>query len=347
MSIPQFSVVTAHDVHNAIFANIHEVLDVVRQAYIAHHQGATVNPPSSFLRFAERPKDRIIALPAHVRQTTGPAMTGIKWIASFPGNIENGIPRASAVIVLNDPANGYPLACLEGSIISAARTAASAALAASAIAGDNRTVKSIGVIGCGVIASYIIDFLLATGWSAAELHVHDLSRAHAQNFVSALATTRLGKPQIQATADEVLSSSDLVVFATTSGVPYLHNVAALAHNPLILHISLRDLAPELILTAHNVVDDVDHCLTAGTSAHLAEQLSGNRDFVRFTLPALLTGSAPPDRLRPIVFSPFGMGILDIALAQWTLDKATANGQLTCIPDFFQGVGRSGAQPAAA
>ena len=40
---------------------------------------------------------------------------------------------------------------------------------------------------------------------------------------------------------------------------------------LVLHVSLRDLAPEILLTATNIVDDVEHCQKASTSTHLAEQ----------------------------------------------------------------------------
>jgi hypothetical protein len=39
------------------------------------------------------------------------------------------------------------------------------------------------------------------------------------------------------------------------------------HNPLVLHVSLRDLAQEIVLASTNIVDDIEHCLKANTSPH--------------------------------------------------------------------------------
>ena len=61
------------------------------------------------------------------------------------------------------------------------------------------------------------------------------------------------------------------------------------HHPVVLHVSLRDLAPEILLTATNIVDDVEHCQKANTSTHLAEQNTGSRDFLDGTLNDVIAG----------------------------------------------------------
>src|SRR5690348_16322367 len=80
------------------------VLAAVEHAYLAHDRGETVNPPSHFLRFPDMPANRIIALAAYLDGEV--RMPGIKWISSFPGNHELGLPRASAVLLLNDERTG-------------------------------------------------------------------------------------------------------------------------------------------------------------------------------------------------------------------------------------------------
>src|SRR3989449_8341279 len=124
----ELSIINGKTLFDLIRAHRAECIDVVRNAYLAHADGQCVNPDSYFLQFPDKPDCRIIALPAFLGDGFGVA--GLKWIASYPGNVQRGFPRASAVLVLNSYETGYPFASLESSIISSARTPASAALAA-------------------------------------------------------------------------------------------------------------------------------------------------------------------------------------------------------------------------
>ena len=128
VTVPPFAVISGAQVQHALQGREREIVDLVEATYRVHGAGDSVNPPSYFLRFPDRPTARIIALPASIGGQV--RVDGLKWISSFPDNVAAGIPRASAVLILNDHDTGYPFACLESSIISATRTAASAAAAA-------------------------------------------------------------------------------------------------------------------------------------------------------------------------------------------------------------------------
>lgn len=337
---PSFSVISGAQVVDVLHGREKEVTALVEKAYRLHGQGRTVNPDSYFLRFPERPSSRIIALPASVGGDVD--VHGIKWISSFPENVEAGIPRASAVVVLNDTATGYPLACLESSVISASRTAASAALAAVTLA-DRRGVapRRVGFVGVGLIARYLHTYLVAGGLDFEEVGVFDLSRDHAEGFEGYLSRAGAASVTIHDSAESLITGSDLIVLATVAGEPHILDPALFSHNPLVLHVSLRDLSPEIILSSYNIVDDVDHCLKANTSPHLAEQLTGNRDFVDGTLYDLLEGRTTPPADRPVVFSPFGLGVLDLAVAKFVHDEVSAAGNLLTVPDFFHEMKRYG------
>ncbi|MEY9875824.1 2,3-diaminopropionate biosynthesis protein SbnB [Streptacidiphilus sp. MAP12-33] len=339
---PSFAVVPGTQVERVLRGRHREVVRLIEETYRLHGAGDTVNPPSYFLRFPDRPSSRIIALPASVR---GPAPTdGIKWISSFPENVAQGLPRASAVLILNDPATGYPLACLESSIISAVRTAASAALAADRLSAGRGRPRRIGFIGLGLIARYIHEYLAGTGWEFEEIGLYDLSTEHAAGFADHLhrsGAADSAKVEIKATPEALIRDSDLVVFATVAGVPHVTEPRWFDHNPLVLHVSLRDLAPEVVLSGLNVVDDVEHCLKADTSVHLAEQRTGSRQFVDGTLYDVLTGRLEIPAGVPVFFSPFGLGVLDLAVGRHVLDTLRGTGDLAVVDGFFHELRRYG------
>src|SRR4051794_15369429 len=310
-TVPPFSVIPGAQVQSALQGREKQIMELVESTYRLHGAGDSVNPPSYFLRFPDRPTARIIALPASIGGDA--QVDGIKWISSFPDNVQHGIPRASAVLILNDRDTGYPFACLESSVISATRTAASAASAADWLSRGRQRPARIGFFGVGLIARYIHTFLVGTGWSFDEVGVFDLSADSTAGFRGYLEQSRTtGRITVHDTAEDLVRSSDLVVFATVAGQPHVSDVSWFDHDPVVLHVSLRDLAPEVLLASTNVVDDVEHCLKADTSPHLVEQRTGNRDFLAGTLAEVMAGRVAVPADRPVVFSPFGLGVLDLA-----------------------------------
>ncbi|MCW2677651.1 MAG: ornithine cyclodeaminase/mu-crystallin [Modestobacter sp.] len=338
--VPPFAVISGALVQAALVGHEREIVDLVETVYRLHGAGDSVNPPSYFLHFSDRPTARIIALPASIG---GPIrVDGLKWISSFPTNVAAGIPRASAVLILNDHDTGYPFACLEASIISASRTAASAALAADRLSRGRPRPTRIGFFGVGLIARYIHTYLAGTGWTFDQIGVYDTVADSAAGFRGYLEETGTTAPiTVHDTAEDLIRASDLIVFATIAGTPHIHERSWFDHNPLVLHVSLRDLDPDILLTAANIVDDVDHCLKADTSPHLAEKRTGNRDFLTGTLEDVLAGRVTPPTDQPVVFSPFGLGVLDLALGKYVYDQTAATGQLHTVDDFFTDLRRYG------
>jgi ornithine cyclodeaminase len=325
----EFDLVTGPVVHEVLAGNRPAVLDLVRQTYLDHEAGKTVNPDSYFLRFPDKPDARIIALPSFLDSDV--PLAGIKWISSFPSNTENSIPRASALLILNDYETGYPIACLEAAQISAARTAASAAVAADALRPGGYHGTRVAVIGAGIIARNVCEYLKEAGCTPDAYVVHDLHAESGHALVGHL-NDELGEKASFTTHVDTALEADTVVFTTTASTPYVHT--PLRPGQLALNLSLRDLAPEVILAASNVFDDVEHCMKANTSPHLAEQATGGREFVAGTLAGVLNSEVPVPDNQPVIFSPFGLGVLDLALGAYVHQQARAMGKALAVPDFF-------------
>lgn len=332
------------EVDDLLAGREHEVIDAVGRAYLAHSRGESSLPHSTFLRFPDDDLNRIIALPAYLGDGFGVA--GMKWVASFPGNVQKGMARASAVLILNSSTTGLPEAILESSLISARRTAASAALAARELR-RGRATGSAGLIGTGVINFETARFLLHTLPDLAELVLFDLDRERAEAAAARTAEMARGargvlgdrggvEVRVAGDREEIFRTCPLIAFATTAVRPHVGDLSTCLPGATILHTSLRDLTADVILAADNVVDDPDHVSRAQTSIHLAEQRTGNRGFIRCTLADLLAGTAPAkkDEDALTVFSPFGLGVLDLAVGHLVRRRALETGRGTIIDSFL-------------
>lgn len=107
--------------------------------------GGRVSMPA---RIAAEVGDRgvLLAMPAYL---AGGALA-TKLVSLFPGNAGTGVPTHQAVVVVFDADHGQPVALLDGTAITTARTAAASALATDLLARADSEV--LAVLGTGVQA---------------------------------------------------------------------------------------------------------------------------------------------------------------------------------------------------
>ncbi len=321
----------ANEINHALNGKESQIIEIVKETYLLHNQGKSSLPHSIFLRFPNEERNRIIGLPAYIGGKDH--IAGMKWISSFPRNIANNMERASAGIFLNEMTTGRITAVLEGSIISAKRTAASAALAAQYLH-SNQNEKTIGLVGCGRINKEILLFVSNVFQDINKIYLFDLSKERMEQFISWHENSKF-LFETCTSMEDLFSRTKLVSFATTAQDPYIKTLDSFTLEHTVLGISLRDFAPSVIEQAYNIVDDYDHVCRERTSIHLTYQKRKKNDFVAGTIADVVSDMIAPRKSdKPVIFSPFGLGILDLSLADYVYESSVQNGLGTVVEQFF-------------
>ncbi|MGD8588258.1 MAG: 2,3-diaminopropionate biosynthesis protein SbnB [Chromatiales bacterium] len=299
--------------------------DCLEEMFVVHAQGRFTAPPSSFLKREECPHvaDRIIGLSAYLGGRFD--VEGIKWIASAHRNPSVGLPRANAVIILNDAENRQPIAIMEGALISAMRTAVVQGLAARYLARTD--ARSVGLIGAGRIGAlvlYVLDrwFPKLDSW-----RVFDLLPERTQAFAEHMG--RLGVDiEPVSRFEEALMPADIGVVATTAAQAYVPP-ECFKEGALFMNVSLMDPTYELVELADKiVVDDWMQCTHSDrVLARMVKQGMLSRDDLHAEFGEVVEGRRPgrENAQERIFWNPFGLAIEDLAVAMTLYHRACVMG----------------------
>jgi 2,3-diaminopropionate biosynthesis protein SbnB len=322
------------DVRAAMGSSIRGYVEALRTALALHAEGKTAQPLKPYLRWRRRGHiaDRIIAMPGYVGGTD--EMAGIKWIGSKHDNPSaRGIPRASAVIVLNDPETHFPIAIMEGGEISGMRTAGVTVLAAEYLA--RPAFESAALVGCGFIGRLHALGLLESFPAIRRVHLFDhdgdASRALAQEL------EQLGREglavTVAETAQDAVCRGELVVPCTVTARPYIE-LDWLMPGAFVSNISIMDVKPDVYLGVDKLI--VDDWEQANRERKTINQLvlSGKlrQSDLHAELGDVVRGQRPgretPD--ERILLNPMGMAIEDVACAAAVYRTAREQGAGTWL-----------------
>ncbi len=313
---------------------LEERLWLAEKALVALAQpGASELPPK--IAIHPRPDGSFVhAMPAHLRGP-GPAgdLVGMKWVAGFATNNALGLPSISAVVVVNDPETGVPIAVLDGGPITALRTAAVSGVAVRHFGpkrGPGREGPTVAILGAGVQARAHLD-VVAHLLPGARLQLYDRHPDRAAALVDvALAIPGIAAAAAAPSARSAVEAADVVITAASFAPP--------AERQSMTNAWLR---PDAIVIP---VDYATYCSAeVARDAELflvdqREQFLANRDaghFDGYPDPTATLGEAilaPTARLSGrAVLMHLGVGLADLVFADAIARAATEAGRGTTLP----------------
>jgi len=151
----------------------------------------------------------LLTMPAyqHGREVT------VKLVSVFHGNEQLGIPAHQALICLFDPQTGTPLAVMDGTYITALRTAGAAALSTRLLARTDTRV--LAIVGAGVQGRSHLTMLPRVR-QFSEIRIASRHFAHAEQLAATDTRARA-----VGTAEEAVRGADVVCLCTNAGEPVI------------------------------------------------------------------------------------------------------------------------------
>ncbi len=319
-----------NDVIAAGGLNMAPIVDTVEEVFGLFGNGDYALPIKVSLEWEEdsppgEQKNHLNIMPGYVGG--GVKAVGFKAIASFPQNpFKHNLPRASALIVLNDVEVGLPLVVMDGTLISAMRTGAVSGVGAKYLARED--VTRVGLIGAGVQGRTQLMALKVTRPGLRQVMVFDIRRDRAAAFAAEM-SERLGLDiRIADSAEAVARHAEILVTATTNITDPIIHAGWLAPGTFYAHVSGYECAYDVIHHADKVLVDDWELVKARMYSTVAlmwrdGQFRANDLYAEFG--QVVSGQKPgrENEQETIIFSPIGLALHDVAVAHRIYEAAVA------------------------
>jgi ornithine cyclodeaminase/alanine dehydrogenase-like protein (mu-crystallin family) len=307
--------------------------------------GREAEMPPKFGVHPRRPGSLADAMPALLRgETPDGDLFGVKWIVGMPENPSRGLPTYSALVIVNDPVTGVPLAVMDGGAITLARTAAVSGaviehfMGSGGASGARPTGRParVALLGAGAQAMAHVPMigLLLPG---AELLVTDADGARAQALArGASATAGIGSARVVAGVREAVDGAAVVVSVVSFG-PERQALPAewLAPDVLMVVVDYDMMATAtLARDALFVVDETGQFLArrdAGLFAGFRDPDGTIGDALRGELAGGAGECADASGRGRVLALHLGVGLADVVFASAVLAKAEELGLGRVLP----------------
>jgi alanine dehydrogenase len=291
--------------------DLDELVDALADAHRELSAGEASMPPRIAALVQER-EGLLGVMPSYLPS----AGLACKLVTLFPQNTDRHTHQA--VIVVFDPENGTPLALMDGTYITATRTAAGSALATRLLAREDAQV--LALLGTGVQARSHVRALPRVR-AFAEIRIAGRDRARAEALAEEIG------PHARAVGsyEEAIRNADVVAATTHSADPIVRRewLSPGVHvNSVGLNPTGREVDEQTVADALLVVESRESAL-APPPAGAPELVGISPAHVHAELGELVAGTRPGRSSRDEItlYKSVGVAVQDIAAAALVLAAA--------------------------
>lgn len=307
------------------------VFSAVEEGFRIHGEGNYVMPPKTNLRKGppgspQAEQGLIMSMPGYLGAPLD--VVGVKWVLGMTENpVKYGLPRSSAMIILNNAETGLPLAVMDGTIVNAVRTGAVTAVGAKYLARPDSKVMAL--IGAGAQGRQQIRAMAHVMKELEEVRVYDVRPESAEKMAAELSAQTHLHVTAAPTAEATVRGADIVVTATVTRTPYLER-AWLKEGVFYGDIASHDAKLEVYQAASKLyVDDWNQIKYHGIGVLVDAIRAGDieENVVSGEMGQVVAGKKPGrepgDDLT--IFKHIGMAVTDLPVAYAIYRQAREKG----------------------
>lgn len=316
----------------AVGIDWHQIVSLIAEANHQIYQEAYAQPIKPYLRWGDL-KNRIIAMPGYLGGDQ--SVAGIKWIASFPDNINHQLPRAHSITLLNDTVTGKPYSIINASLISGIRTAGvSGALLVEYLKWQRafrpNHAYTVGILGFGPIGQLHLEMVEQIMEDQIDtVHIYD-PRPIDEDLIPDQSKSHI---KLVSSWREAYRQADIFITCTTSPQGYIDE-KPLAGS-LQLNVSLRDYLPDCRKFMDVIiVDNWNEVCRENTDIEMMFKYARLKEEDTYELPVALNTKDIEKQLTSdavVMFNPMGMAVFDMAVAHHYSRLAAEQGEGIALP----------------
>ncbi|MDI3534697.1 MAG: hypothetical protein PWQ82_1062 [Thermosediminibacterales bacterium] len=322
---PELLFLKQEDVISAGILDMKMVLEMVEKVFYMDGIGQVKNPVKTIVNIPndDEWQSRFISMPVYVGGNIN--RPGVKWAAESTANMKTGdIPMGIDIVILSDPTTVLPVAIMEGTLITAMRTAAAAGVAAKYLAPNQAEV--VGCVGAGVIGRTMIMALMQVLPNLKQIRMCDLNLEKAEKLAAEFKEEIEVKPT--KSVEQAVTGADVIATMTTSRKPFV-KAEWVKPGAMVIQMSSFEVEAGVVKKADKIVVDSWAQMKENTHSVFYELLqNGDISDDDITLLKEVVCGAKPGRESAdelTMFSSRGMGCLDIIVADHLYKQAKQKG----------------------